>query len=326
MAAGIRTRHGRKCRSLEGGRCNCTPSYEAWVYSKRDDKKIRKTFHDLAEAKGWRADADSAVRRRTLRAPSKVTFAEAAEAWLEGARAGTILNGSGDRYKPSALRGYERALRLRVLPHFGSARLSEVSRVDVQDFVDALKGEGLGASTIHNTVMPLRVICKRAVGRGEIAANPTAELPLPAVRGRRARIASPAEAAQLLAALPEQDQPLSATAMYAGLRRGEPMALRWGEVDLSANVIRVERSWDVKAREIEPKRRVGRRTVPLAAVLRSYVVSTASERPIPKVACSVTGTSPSIPTACVLTRGRHGGRRSLSRSRCMSAATRSPRS
>ncbi len=48
MAAGIRTRHSRSCRSREGGRCNCKPSYEAWVYSKRDDKKIRKTFKSLA--------------------------------------------------------------------------------------------------------------------------------------------------------------------------------------------------------------------------------------------------------------------------------------
>ena len=95
MAAGIRTRHGRSCRSREGGRCNCSPSYEAWVYSKRDDKKIRKTFHNLAEAKTWRADADRAVRKRTLRAPSKTTIDEAAESWLRGAREGQILTASG---------------------------------------------------------------------------------------------------------------------------------------------------------------------------------------------------------------------------------------
>jgi integrase len=136
MAAGIRTRHGRSCRSREGGRCNCTPSYEAWVYSKRDGRKIRKTFHDLAEAKGWRADADSAVRKRTLRAPSRVTLSEAATAWLEGARAGNVRNRSGDAYKPSSIRSYEIALRLRVLPVFGDARLADISRVDLQEFAE----------------------------------------------------------------------------------------------------------------------------------------------------------------------------------------------
>jgi hypothetical protein len=48
--------------------------------------------------------------------------------------------------------------------------------------------------------------------------NPTSGIQLPAVRGRRERIASPAEAQQLIAALPPSDRALCATAMYAGLR------------------------------------------------------------------------------------------------------------
>lgn len=99
--------------SLEGRRSlQLQAVVRGMVYSKRDDKKIRKTFRDLAEAKGWRADADSAVRKRALRSPSKVTIAQAAEEWLEGARSGKILTVSGDRYKPSAVRGYERTVNL----------------------------------------------------------------------------------------------------------------------------------------------------------------------------------------------------------------------
>lgn len=91
--------------------------------------------------------------------------------------------------------------------------------------------------------MPLRAIYRRAVARGEVTVNPTTGLELPAVRGRRDRIASPAEAAALLAALPEGDQALWATAMYAGLRRGELMAQRWEDIELKANIITVSRSW-----------------------------------------------------------------------------------
>ena len=91
MAAGIRTRHGRSCHSRDGGRCNCSPSYEAWVYSKRDDKKIRKTFRELAEARSWRADAELAVRKRTLRAPSKMTIAEAPQSGSRAPSGGPSL-------------------------------------------------------------------------------------------------------------------------------------------------------------------------------------------------------------------------------------------
>jgi integrase len=272
MAAGIRTRHGRRCRSRSGGRCNCSPSYEAWVYSKRDEKKIRRTFTDLAEAKGWRSDAEGALRRRTLRAPAKTTLAEAGDTWVKEARKGAIRNRSGDVYKPSAIRGYEAALRLRVKPDIGHARLSDVRRTDLQAFVERLVAFGHDPSTIQVTLMPLRAIYRRAIAQGLVEVNPTTGLELPAVRSKRDRIASPEEAAALIAALPRQDRGLWATAMYAGLRRGELMALRWADVDLGAGLVRVERSWDAKEGFIEPKSAVGRRTVPIAAVLRRYLV------------------------------------------------------
>ena len=61
--------------------------------------------------------------------------------------------------------------------------------------------------------------------------------------------------------------------MYAGLRRGELMALRWEDVDLKTNKISVVRSWDVKAGVIEPKSHAGRRMVPIASVLRELLVA-----------------------------------------------------
>jgi integrase len=60
--------------------------------------------------------------------------------------------------------------------------------------------------------------------------------------------------------------------MYAGLRRGELLALRWEDVDLAAGVIRVERAWDAKEGVVAPKSRAARRAVPIAAVLRDYLV------------------------------------------------------
>ena len=234
MAASIRTRHGRSCRSRDGGgRCNCTPSYEAWVYSKRDDKKIRKTFKSMVEAKGWRADAERGVRTRTLRAPTGVTFGQVAREWLEKAERGEVENRSGERYKPSALRGYRRVLSRRILPELGGARLASIERRDLQGLVNRLKTE-FSASTVKNAVMPVRAIYRYALEEYGLEINPTAGLKLPAVKGGRDRIADPVEAEALLAALPEEDRPRWATAMYAGLRRGELLALRLGTGRLRA--------------------------------------------------------------------------------------------
>ena len=273
--AGIRVRHGRSCSTNSGAdRCNCSPSYEASVYSVRDEKKVRKTFANLSEARSWRADASSALRKGTMRAPSAITLREAAAAWLEGAQDGSIRNRSGDPYKPSAIRGYEQALRTRILPDLGAAKLSEVGRADVQDLADRLLAKKLDPSTIRNALMPLRAIYRRAVARGDVAINPTTAIELPAVRGRRDRIASPTEAAALIEALTPDDRALWATAMYAGLRRGELMGLRWEDVDLKAGILRVERGYDPKSHQfITPKSRAGTRRVPIAAILREYLIA-----------------------------------------------------
>jgi integrase len=266
MAAGVRQRHGRACTAKS--RCGCP--YEAFVYSKRDGKKIRRTFASKAAAVAWRNDASTAVRKKIMRAPTSITLEQAAQAWLVGASQGLIRTRSGDPYKPGALRSYEKALRLRVLPELGSVRLTEVARNDLQDIVDNLLAEGLNASTVAGTMLPVRAIYRRALSRGEVAINPTTGLEMPAARGGRDRIASPDECANLLEALPQRDRALWASAMYGGLRRGELMALRIEDVDLGAGLIHVRRGWDVVEGEIATKSGKDRR-VPIAAVLRDYL-------------------------------------------------------
>jgi integrase len=272
---GIDVRHRRGCPAarVPEARCRCSPSYQAHVWSAREQKRIRKTLPTLTEAKAWRAEALVALRRGTMRAPSSSTLRQVWESWVVAAREGTIRNRSGDPYKPSVLRGYETSMRLRVLPELGGARLTEITRLSVQDFADRMLAIGLDASTIRNTLIPLRAIYRRALARGEVAINPVSGVELPSVRGRRDRIASPTEAAALIEAVPEDDQAVWATAFYAGLRLGELLALRDADVDLEVGVIRVERSWDPHAGVIAPKSRAGRRAIPIVAALRSHLAA-----------------------------------------------------
>ena len=117
----------------------------------------------------------------------------------------------------------------------------------------------------------LPAIFRRALARSELAVNPCSGLELPAVRGRRERYASPAEAQALIAAAPDRDRAIWATAVYAGLRLGEMRALRVEDVDLATGVIRVERGWDPAEGPIKLKSHAGRRKVPITPVLRDYL-------------------------------------------------------
>ena len=204
-------------------------------------------------------------------APKPTTLRALGELWLESAGEGRIRNRSGDRYKPSTLRGYEQALREYVYPALGSAKLQNIRPGEVQRLADALVGRGLNPSTVRNALLPLRAICRRSLRQGDLAVNPTIGLEIPAVRSMRSRVVTPAEAQTLIRAAPGQDQVLWATAFYAGLRRGELQALCWSDIDLARGVIKVERSWDQKQGVIPPKSAAGERRVPIAAVLRDYL-------------------------------------------------------
>src|SRR4029453_3029889 len=79
-ATGIIIRHSRTCATQadKQARCNCRPSYRAEVYDKRSKQKLRKTFSNLDEAKGWRHDTAAALRRGPIGKPTKTTTREAA--------------------------------------------------------------------------------------------------------------------------------------------------------------------------------------------------------------------------------------------------------
>jgi integrase len=268
-ATGIRRRHSKGCPG--GDDCSCKAGWEAFVYLAREGRKVRKTFERKSEARAWRDEASTAARDGRLRAPSTLTVEQAAWLWLEAAQEGVVRDRSGRTYKPATLRGYEQAWRLRLLAEFGAHRLSDLRSTDLQGYVERLLAEGLAASTIRNTLDPVRALYRRAVRHKLVAVNPTHDLELPAANGRRERIASPGEAGKLIGALGGEDRALWATAFYAGLRRGELRALRVRDVDLGRSEIRVERSWDEAEGAISTKSEAGKRTVPILAVLRDYL-------------------------------------------------------
>lgn len=278
---GIEPRHRAGCPAHDGGKCNCKPAYRAEVWSPSGGKhgdggRIRKTFPTYSAAKGWRDDHAGMAKRAKLRTDPGPTLREAAGVWLDGAKSGATLTRSGDAYKPSALRGYDQALKLRVLPELGSKRLREITRADLQRFVAKVSAGTEGepkpkASTVRNTLLPVRAIYRDALALGDVEHNPTTGLRLPAARGKRERIANRTEAGALIDAAPEAERALWATALYAGLRLGELRALRWRDLDFGGSRVYVRRSWDAREGPITPKSEAGKRKVPMPEALREHL-------------------------------------------------------
>lgn len=261
---GIETRRGAKGESHRG-----------IAYDRRAGRKLKGPWTDsLAEARSWRIDAMAAIDKNKMSPGTTPTVREAAAQWLELAEAGRLHNRNGDPYKPSVLRSYRGDLDRNVYAPLGETRLSKITQPMLVRLVERWQLEGLHASSIRNSITALRVVLRWATARGEIAANPVNGLRLPASRGRRDRVADPQEAERLLAALPAFERALYATALYAGLRRGELAALRWADVDLAGRMIRVEQSWDfIACQFVEPKSAAGTRAVAMVDRLREVLVN-----------------------------------------------------
>jgi integrase len=217
----------------------------------------------------------AAANRGALRPVRKDTrsLAEALAEFVAGMATGTVRPKGRGGYKPATVRSYSQQLRVYIEPSaLGALKVTEVTRADVQAFADELLAAGLSAGTVSNALNPIQAFYRRAEDREEIAFNPTQRIDLPGnSSGRPSRIASPTEAVALIAALPESDRPIWASAFYAGLRRGELQALRCADVDLAASLIHVERQWDQFEGPLAPKSKSSRRTVPLLGVLRDHL-------------------------------------------------------
>lgn len=270
---GIEEHHRKPCRTHTGGRCNCAPSYRAKVTGPAG-RVTSPRFPTLAAAKNWRTDTLHALNAGTFVQPTAATVRDAAHEFIDGAKAGHVLSRNGERYSPSTIRDYEGDLARYVLPTLGDKRLSDVRRGDVQRLVDALVKRGLKGSTVRNALDPLRRVFTRAVQRDLVPFSPCQNLDVPRATGTRDRIATPTEAAVLIAALPTEDRALWATLLYAGLRMGEARALRCGDVDLAAGVIRVSRSWDDKeGAQDRGKTKAATREVAIIGELRPFLTA-----------------------------------------------------
>lgn len=243
-----------------------------WVHHSAKLGKKRGEWTDShAEAKSGRAKFMGELHAGTAVRSSNATLRDAWAEFLKGAKAGTITSRSRQPFKPATLRGYKRGWA-QIEPELGAHKLTDIRRRDVQALVDRWNAAGHSPSTIRNWLDPLRTIYRRALARDLVTINPTDGLEVPADRRNGSmRIADREEAAALIAALPEGDRALWATAMYGGLRRGELRALRWKDVDLSAKLISVRRNWDDTEGEIDPKSEGSTRRVPITPPLASHL-------------------------------------------------------
>jgi integrase len=124
------------------------------------------------------------------------------------------------------------------------------------------------------------LVLQYAVKNGTLVRNAAAVHAPPKVEERELEILIPDQIAEVLAKLEGHWLcPIVSIALATGMRRGELLALQWGDIDLDGGTLRVERSVEeTKAglRVKPPKTKRGRRNITLPsetiAILRAHKV------------------------------------------------------
>lgn len=235
------------------------------VYRDPQGRPRKRFARTLAEARSVKSLTKADVDRGEYRVLSRVTFAEYALDWID-----TYAGRTSKGIRDGTRQDYRSVLDRHAVPFFGRMRLSEIEPRDVKRYAVQLGSLGLAPNTVRLSIAPVRALLATAVDEGLIRSNPCTGLriaqrtALEAEGEQRAKALTEAELRALLAEVPEQWRLLVEFLAHSGLRIGEALALRWGDVDLGRRRVHVRRRL-YRGGYAPPKSRYGVRTFPLAA-------------------------------------------------------------
>lgn len=193
--------------------------------------------------------------------PSKTTLAQFLDRW-ESWAATQVSRKTFERYNE--------LVRHHVRPHLGAARIQKLRPINCAELYGTLqKDKPVGAGLAPRTVGPIHRLMHRvmhhAVKWEVIAGNPVSAADPPRVELTETQILDGDQIKTVLEALCGHVlYPIVVIGLATGARRGELVALRWGDTDLDAGKVTIERSYEQTNQGLSikaPKTKAGRRVV-----------------------------------------------------------------
>ena len=203
--------------------------------------------------------------------PTRLTVAEFLEEWLQDyAKSNTA---------PRTYERYEEIVRVHLTPALGSIPLSDLQPQHIQKYYSQAlesgrrdgKG-GLSALTVHKHHRVLYESLKYGVRQGILVRNPAEAVTQPHGQSKELAMVGANPVQLILEASKETPYyALFFTKAYTGLRRGELVGLRWGDIDLEkATLSVVQTLQQLRNGEYilrEPKSKRSRRQIALSPSL-----------------------------------------------------------
>lgn len=272
----------------DGKQIRKTTSYTPKT-SKRSPVKRRK------EIEAYANEFEQKVKNGQYYDGENMTFSEFVKKWKS--------DYAVEHLSEAVLETYEDILKNRVLPAIGSLKINKITPIHLQDIYKKMTDKGLAPATVHRCNAVISGIFTRAYKWGLVKENPCSRCDLPKLDSDAEKeVFSAEQADRFLDALkleyhltagghkrtddtgkpynvsdyerayciPYQFQVFYTISIYSGARRGEMVALKWGDIDKDAKTITIRRAASkTKAKGVilkSPKTKAGYRTITLPKI------------------------------------------------------------
>ena len=168
--------------------------------------------------------------------------------------------------KPSTRYSYESMLKRHVLPNLGDKRLDEITPVDMTSFFRQVQGNR-ASKYLLNLYALLNTMLEVAVEYDLIESSPLRKkLHRPLNIRKRKTAVSAEQIRRVLECVPDQHRAVFTCVALTGLRVGELLGLRWGNVDFAAGTLTITHSlW--RGRLQSPKTEASAATIRMSSAL-----------------------------------------------------------
>jgi site-specific recombinase XerD len=223
-----------------------------WTYQVRwrraDGSQAAKNFRTKKEADAWDAKmkVDKNCGGLLDERRGKILFGDLAYTYL----------GNKTHQRDATIRRREGILTKHILPVLGDIPVNQIRYSDIQSMVNDWVGKGLAPRTIKQHVQVMKPIFEFAVKDDIIVKNPTRGLTLPRVEETQRHSLTPEQCNALLSTIPDAYHPFIYTLLVTGMRWGEAVDLKIGDLQLLESKLTVRNS----------KTDAGRREIALSAL------------------------------------------------------------
>ena len=203
-------------------------------YRRPDGSQGGRTFHRRHDADRFQAEVvlDQTDLWGLSRKERKTTFAEIAQRWCQ----------LKSKHKPKTAQRRDEILRKYLLPELGHMPIRSIKLAQLNDLKVKWENENLAPLTIRNIFGIAKPIFRLAAKEQLIISNPASGVELEVKPRRTGRALEPEECRTLLASLDDHHRRIFYILLATGLRIGELLNMRVGDLDLPKRCMAVKMS------------------------------------------------------------------------------------